>query len=520
MRLTNKLWSRAVAAVVVLGAFALFVFLQSPRSPTSQTQETGQREAPTTRAEAVVPGHGLSAVGDAAETVQRGRSVEAAAPDSIGGSVLDLLGQRIAAIEIVGTPVRSADSADEVKEARSTSDAGGRYRIDGLEQGDYVVRSIATPQYPSTSITVRSGTSSADLVLAPQQELWVHGTVREGEKPLGAVRVAPGNEAQNVTYSDANGVYGLFMKVESGDQGKDALEYSLQGYSSERLPLRSNDPTATELALADVLLTRIRGLATVTGSVVADDTPVQGARIHLRAKDTGDRYQARSDVDGEFTIEEVVHGKYSLTVVPTGPFRDHAEEELNVAGVSIDFRVVLERLGTATIRGRMLDVDGEAVPGFSLWLTNLGATSVEAQQLTGDAQGGFELAGVATGRLDLATRSDPRFRVSGVVLTGSDDPPVELVLDVGRHSLEGRVFDKNSNAVPGARVSLIWAFEKDRVTSHSVRHSICDSNGYFRFSELGRGLHTVNVSANGFQRRQVRHEVGVGGELRIELPDL
>jgi hypothetical protein len=478
MRLTNKLWSRAVAAVVVLGAFALFVFLQSPRSPTSQTQETGQREAPTTRAEAVVPGHGLSAVGDAAETVQRGRSVEAAAPDSIGGSVLDLLGQRIAAIEIVGTPVRSADSADEVKEARSTSDAGGRYRIDGLEQGDYVVRSIATPQYPSTSITVRSGTSSADLVLAPQQELWVHGTVREGEKPLGAVRVAPGNEAQNVTYSDANGVYGLFMKVESGDQGK------------------------------------------VTGSVVADDTPVQGARIHLRAKDTGDRYQARSDVDGEFTIEEVVHGKYSLTVVPTGPFRDHAEEELNVAGVSIDFRVVLERLGTATIRGRMLDVDGEAVPGFSLWLTNLGATSVEAQQLTGDAQGGFELAGVATGRLDLATRSDPRFRVSGVVLTGSDDPPVELVLDVGRHSLEGRVFDKNSNAVPGARVSLIWAFEKDRVTSHSVRHSICDSNGYFRFSELGRGLHTVNVSANGFQRRQVRHEVGVGGELRIELPDL
>ena len=504
--------------MLLLGAFALFVYLQSPRPPAGSEPASGPSGTPLARRGETGSLDNNRATAPATTAGREtGSYDEIADPGVIAGSVLNLQGQRIAKIEIVATARSSSTPDNKPGEFRSVSDAAGRYRIDGLQQADYLVRSVETPQYPSRRITVRSGTSSADLVLAPRTELWVHGTVRDGETPLGGVRVVSARHSQNETYSDADGGFGLFMKVDSGAQGHDALQFSLQGYSNIRLPLRNTDSFATDLALADVEMSRVGGQATVRGRILADDDPVAGARVRLRARDSAERYQARSDGDGVFEMTDVAFGGYNLSVIAGSNFRDHSKSGLDVGVSGLDLRIALEQVDKAMFRGRMIDTEGEGLAGYSLWLTSLDARSTQSRQVTGDAQGYFELGDVAAGKIGLASHSEPRFRVSGIVLAESDEEPIDLTLDIGQHAIEGRVFDDDSNALPGARVSLIWSHSANDITVHAIRNAITDTAGYFRYSELGPGEHVVNVSASGFRRQRIEHEASTGAELQIKL---
>ncbi len=71
-----------------------------------------------------------------------------------------------------------------------------------------------------------------------------------------------------------------------------------------------------------------------------------------------------------------------------------------------------------------------------------------------------------------------------------------------------------------AEVSLVWSHEDNGVTSHAVRNSISDASGNFRFSQLGPGTHTLNVTATGFQGRHIEQELAMGAEVKIELSAL
>jgi hypothetical protein len=261
----------------------------------------------------------------------------------------------------------------------------------------------------------------------------------------------------------------------------------------------------------------IEGLARVRGSVLADHAPVAKARVFLRSTDLNHHYDTTSDARGYFVLPDVVIGEYTLTVVPGGLYQDYTEDGLQVGAAGGTLRIALEPLETVQLRGRMVDIQGKPVSGFSLWLTGLSARARGARPVSGDAQGFFTAEHIPAGELRFATHSDPRLRVTGATLTGPDDPLLQLTLDVGDHTLEGRVVDAYANPVPGAQVSLIWSHENGGVSSHAVHNSTTDTGGYFRFSQLGPGTHTLNLSAAGYQRRSIEQDIGVEDEVRIEL---
>jgi hypothetical protein len=94
------------------------------------------------------------------------------------------------------------------------------------------------------------------------------------------------------------------------------------------------------------------------------------------------------------------------------------------------------------------------------------------------------------------------------------------MLDVGDYLLEGRVLDQHANPIAGAQLSLVWSHESNGITSHSARNSTTDTAGYFRFSQLGPGVHMLSVGAAGYEPRRIEQDVGGNGKIQVELTAL
>jgi hypothetical protein len=338
---------------------------------------------------------------------------------------------------------------------------------------------------------------------------------------LAAVHIVSNSEPPAETASGADGRFGLYVTVQqSGGPGRDTLEFSLPSYSDKRVALTSPGPSAGELALGEVKMTRANGGGIVRGSVTASDSPVPQAHVLLRSTDNTGYYETTSDAGGSFVMADVAIGEYTLSVVPVGNYHDHTESSLKIGAAGLELRIALEPLTDARLHGQMLDIHGTPIPGFSLWLKNRSAGGYGSWPLLGDAHGFFDAPGVPAGDVALMTYSVPRISISGVTLVDSNDPPLQLILDVGDHVLEGRVFDSSSNAIPGAQVSLSWSHESDGIVSRATRDTTTDTGGYFRFSQLGPGVHTLSVTAAGFQSRSLEQAVEAGGEMAIELSGL
>jgi hypothetical protein len=63
-----------------------------------------------------------------------------------------------------------------------------------------------------------------------------------------------------------------------------------------------------------------------------------------------------------------------------------------------------------------------------------------------------------------------------------------------------------------------WRHDKDGITSLASRTTFADARGYFRFTRLGIGQHTVKVDAPGFNIAVLDYEVGAQAhELIVRL---
>jgi uncharacterized GH25 family protein len=72
---------------------------------------------------------------------------------------------------------------------------------------------------------------------------------------------------------------------------------------------------------------------------------------------------------------------------------------------------------------------------------------------------------------------------------------VRLALDWGDHEFAGRVLDDRGEPVAGADVVLAWFHDDAGSHSTSNRELRTDDGGRFRFTRLGPGRHTLDVTA-------------------------
>jgi hypothetical protein len=164
----------------------------------------------------------------------------------------------------------------------------------------------------------------------------------------------------------------------------------------------------------------------------------------------------------------------------------------------------------------MVDVEGDPLPGFRLWL--VGASARSAVPVSGDERGYFELDDAPSGSLSFDTRTSPRLRVSGLTLREGGDAEVLLVLDSGEQEMAGKVLDDRGDPVTGAPVSLSWSQASGGLQSTSQRATATDPSGSFRFSHLGPGEHLIEVRAAGYRIVREYHDADrYAAELEVRL---
>jgi protocatechuate 3,4-dioxygenase beta subunit len=449
----------------------------------------------------------------------QGDGLDPAEPDpkrSISGKVLNEAGEPVPGIDLTAHAMRLFQETERLKEnahaPQSVSDEDGSYQFEQLAEGEYRISSVATDRYPAAHTVARTGVDFANLVVSETRRLWVYGSVTDSDQePLQGVKVTPRGQPDKAVVTDYAGHYVLEMSV-AGRGRNHELRFALAGYHERALSLPVSRMPGDEIQL-DARLEPINSLATVAGWVSASDGgPVSGETVLLLGET---RYHALTNAVGEFLIPEVVaDAAYRLSIRPGPPYRDH-EERVRVGATGLHKNVVLEPLDYGTLSGRMIDLLGNPVPHFNLWLHT---TDVSAQRLlvTGDAGGRYAVADVPTGPLSFATLANPRFTISGPALSPRrPEGSVDLVLDWGGHEIRGRILDAGGNPVAAPQVTLYWAYHQYGVQSRAVRHTSVAADGSFRFSRLGPGAHTVTVHAPGFHSMQLEAESP--GDLVVEL---
>lgn len=382
---------------------------------------------------------------------------------------------------------------------RAETAADGSFEIGGLREGEYEVRTIATERYPSAKAIVRAGTDSVLLTLVERRELAVFGQVTSADgEPLTGVRVVHLGQPSRRTRTDGEGWYELLVAVREGQVPR--LRFDLEGYQAERVDLNDAALGANDARL-DAMLMPVSDTVEVSAHLLDEQgAPVAGERVYLHSPGLRTHYQAVSGAAGTARFPEVAaSADYRARVAPRGPYKDYARSVDLSGGAALE--IVLEPLAVGALSGHMIDPAGEPVPQFSLRLYSADARA-KRRQVSGDADGYFEIAEVPAGPLTLQAVSTPQLQITGVEVDDGANTYVELVLDWGDAMLEGWVIDANDDPVAGADVDLYWTRNEGPVHSRSARRTFTDGRGAFLFSRLGRATHRLEVTAPGHVRHQ------------------
>ncbi len=437
----------------------------------------------------------------------------------ISGRVLDQNGQRLSGIEIVARPLgqRGLASADINIETRSNSE--GQYTIEGLLPGDYEVSTLEKAGYPSARKTFRAGVDSADLVLFGGTTVQIHGRVTDARgSALAEVEVSPGGQHAARVWTDADGDYRTQLTV-TNPEASHTVVFRLAGYHEERVNLTTKELAGADEHRADVTLRTQGGTAAVSGTLRSRrGDPVAGETVQLQSAALGTRYTATSGADGAFVMGAVEPGSdYRVTVHPRGAYENYWQQDIEIDHPGTGIEITLEPLASGRLTGRMIDVEGYPLPGFTVLLK-----STKSQRryvtVTSDDGGYFIVEDAPAGNLMFFTRSDPRFGITGITLEQGTTVGTEVVVDWGDNELVGRVADQNRAPVAGAAVRLTWQHSHRGTRSNSLRRTVTDAAGSFRFTRLGPGPHQIQVSAPGYQSVTVDHNVdGYPGEVVVTV---
>lgn len=446
---------------------------------------------------------------------------------SLSGWVFDESGEGVPNLGVVATVKRPAPEAEvssgASRLASTRTDGEGFFALPSLVDGDYEVRTESTDRYESASGRFRAGVDSAVLVVTEKTSRWalIRGFVEsaDGGSVENAV-VVPVGQFENRTSTDGRGAYELSLEL---DPGRRALmvRYSSEGYREQRLTIADEELRSGQEVIRDVLLEPLRQTTTVSGSVVSTEgTPVHRARVELYSASLSRRADGATDRDGLFSIPEVeLSDDYLLWVRPPEGFEDYLEEGLVVTGW-VDLDIVVEKTDWSRLEGRMVDPDGQPVPGYTLWLRTASNGGPRELPVTGDDLGQFEVDQLPSGTAGFQTLASPFLSMSGIELMPGDPNRVHLRLDIGDRRAGGFVLDQAGAAIGGAQLHLFWSVVEGGIRSRSKRETVSDANGYFLFTGLGASAHTLTVTAPGYRSGRLELDpTDDGQDVTIRLVD-
>jgi len=455
------------------------------------------------------------------ESSAAGSTLTANSRQSISGHVLNGEGTGLAGVSVVASPKRMfAGSSSDTGTLRfwTATDALGAYTLDGLPDGEYLLRNAAHEEYPSTHITVRTGVDYANLVVLKNMVTVAEGQVLSSEGwPLERVSVLPILTGQASVLTGSDGRFQLPLKLKSS-LAKYSLRFQMPGYHEQIVAVYPRHQDASNDVSIDVLMQPVAAWTSVTGNVRSESgEPLAGRTVQFKRMSTRQAYETTTNTDGHFSFDAVeAPADYRVLVFGAPGHMEH-QQTVHVATDSDDLNIVAQRLEYGTLSGVLVNPAGMPVPDFELVLRSSGS-HVKDTLVRTDKRGHFEIKAAPAGDLVVASRSNPSVLVQGLQLSVGEKRHPQLVLDWGEHRIQGVVLDANGNPVPASRVVLRWSHKGEGIVTNAIRRTASDIQGQFAFSNLGPGPHSLHVSAPGFSGVDINHDLTQQGyDLTVKL---
>ena len=401
------------------------------------------------------------------------------------------------------------------------TDYDGAFLFGDLEDGEYRVRLAPVAGIAPAETRVRAGTLNANLVVVVLRDVRVYGTVNSTDgAPIKDVHIVAAPKRRS-TSTGSRGEYELDVNWQGNDVVYTIL-FQHKGFRQQRIRISPADLDGLigDFQL-DVLMEPLKRLTSITGRLTdTKGNPVGGETLHLLTPRMRTWYRVQSDARGNFLFEEVEPGKdHLLQIRPASRYKNKDINPLVVPDGGLKLDVVLELIDEGELSGWMIDLDGQPVPGFSLTLRS-GTATAQSVNVVGDQQGFFSVENFPVGHAMFRTNSYPILMVQGIRVSAEPEEPVMVILDTGRHVLQGRVIDGFGEPVAAASITLGWAFRDNGLRSSSTRKTTGDENGNFVFTGLGPDLHAMQVSAAGFSTVVQTIDVGADpNEIVVELEE-
>lgn len=384
-----------------------------------------------------------------------------------------------------------------VESARSLStDASGRYRIDGIAPGSYVAVAFSAALAPGTSegFAIRSGVDTPDVRIAMHPGVLVEGRVVGRDGPIAGAMVtagAGGGEASTKIASTLTSAQGDFtLRALSG-----AITLSVtapgHGVVERSISLGDAGPRRREDFSLVVENSQLRGQV-----IASDGGPAVGVIVRVAEGPT--KRQVVTDRTGKFSIDRAAAGAYVLEVgggdypvARTNAQSDRwAEIRLERGGsLHVELR---DAFNSSPLNNARIEGDG---PG------NRTASA------TTDASGAANLRGLAPGEWTFKVRAKGFSELTKSVTVRA--VPDDLRLTLARSAtLSGVVRDRRGIRIANARV---FVGELSTTT---------DAAGNFKLSDAPSGTYWLEAELDGV-RGAVQVRLEPGGErqaVEIELP--
>ncbi|MBK9385809.1 MAG: carboxypeptidase regulatory-like domain-containing protein [Planctomycetes bacterium] len=456
-----------------------------------------------------------------------------------GGVVRDEAGQPVAELRVAG------QVAGEYIEARTSTDAAGRFRIEGLPTeglslefyGSGIVRNVvpllALDREDLEFVVQRAGKVAGRVVDAQTGQglddfaiRFVSPTLEQEERAAFGYSATWAREGKRFTRTDGY--------WDSGDETLPPGGYlGIEARAPGRALARAARVAVEAAPARDAVVLRLGVGGAIRGRVLAaDGTPAAGVKLTWRAAgaEPGLYYHDEpheygvvfSDADGRFALSDVPPGASLLCVAAAKrpPFDDGPFEVAAGATVEREIRMA-EALA---LRGRVQDAAGRAVASALVRVTALASAGTRfAEEGRSDAQGEFLFNELGAGRYDVAW-IDKRERVEAARVTRrielSPNTPAEVLLKPeGTAVLHGSL--RCAADLPAlVSVNVLYAGSELQGREAPRRFGALAEKGQFTIEGLLPGAYVLNAyfqRGNELWQGAKRIELGPGETSGIEL---